>query len=111
MHRQLDARGPRIGEQVAVVGMGGTDPGHHAGQQAVGAGAHVHRRGAQPQLVDAERHPALAIRVAATARADATGATDPKTADCTIAPSSTTASAVPSSVGRTTPSRVAIAER
>ena len=54
VHQQLDARGARVGEQVTVVGMGGTSDLHDAGQQPLGASAHVHRYAAQPQAIDAD---------------------------------------------------------
>lgn len=52
VHEQLDARGPRIGEEVVVVGTGLTDGVDNDVEQTVGASAHVLRLGAQPQRVD-----------------------------------------------------------
>jgi hypothetical protein len=54
VHQQLDARGARVGEQVTMVRVGSAGGLHNAAQKPLGAGAHVHRRGAQPQGVDAD---------------------------------------------------------
>src|SRR5664279_2636707 len=37
-----------------MVSVGSTGGLHHAAHQSLGAGAHVHRRGAQPELIDAD---------------------------------------------------------
>ena len=43
-----------IGAGNPGMGVGGTGDLHDAGQQPLGAGAHVHRRAAQPQAIDAD---------------------------------------------------------
>ena len=48
VHQQLDAGGARIGEQVAVMGLGTAKDLYHAGQQPIGAGAHVRGLSCQP---------------------------------------------------------------
>ena len=52
--QQFDARGARVGEEVAVVRVGSAGGLHNAAHEPFGAGAHVHRRGAQPELIDAD---------------------------------------------------------
>ena len=54
MHQQLDATGARIGEQVAVVGLRGTEDLHHAGEQPIRSGAHVDGLHGQPHRLDAD---------------------------------------------------------
>ena len=44
VHQHLDARGPSVGEQVAVMGMGAAQRVDHMGEQTLGARAHVYRR-------------------------------------------------------------------
>jgi hypothetical protein len=41
MHEEPDARGPRVGEEVAVVGLRRAEDLHDAGQQPVDTGAHA----------------------------------------------------------------------
>ena len=53
VYQQLDARGPCIGEQVAVMGMSGTEYLHHSREQSIGASAHVDWLDREPQPVDA----------------------------------------------------------
>ena len=52
--QQLDARGARVGEEVAVVSVGSAGGLHNAAQKSLDPGAHVHRRGAQPEPIDAD---------------------------------------------------------
>ena len=54
VHQQFDAAGAGVGEQIAVVRLRGAEDLHHAGEQALGAGAHVQRLHGQPQGVDAD---------------------------------------------------------
>lgn len=73
VHKQLDARGPCIGEEVAVVGPGLPDGVDNNVEHAVSAGAHVLWLGAQPQGVDADHggHPQKTATVSASARSRA----------------------------------------
>ena len=54
VHEQLDAGGPGIGKEIAVVRVGSADGVDDDVEQPVGASAHVLRLGAQPQGVDAD---------------------------------------------------------
>ena len=55
MHQQLDARGTGVGKEVAVMRLCAAEDPHHAGEQAFGAGAHVHGLDRQPHGIDADR--------------------------------------------------------
>lgn len=46
---QLDARGPRVGTQVAVMRLDGAAHLYYGGQQPLRAGTHVHENSGQPQ--------------------------------------------------------------
>ena len=48
VHEQLDAGGPRVGEQVAVMGLRAAEDLHDAGQEPLRPGAHVDGPGRQP---------------------------------------------------------------
>ena len=54
MHQQLDPGCACVRKQVAVVRARSPEDLHHAGQQPIGAGAHVHRVDGQPDCVDAD---------------------------------------------------------
>src|SRR5207245_5461363 len=54
VHQQLDARGARVPKEVAVMRMGSAGCLHDAAHEPFGAGSHVHRRGAQPELINAD---------------------------------------------------------
>jgi len=53
VHEQLDAGGPHVGKQIAVVRTSTAEGMHDMSHQALSAGTHVQRLGAQPQGVDA----------------------------------------------------------
>ena len=54
VHRQLDAAGPRVGEEIAVMGVCGAEDRDHAGEQCIRAGPPVDGLGGQPQGVDSD---------------------------------------------------------
>src|SRR5665647_2148085 len=51
--QKLDAVGPRVGKQVAVMGLGGAEHLNNPSQQALSSGAHINRARRQPQCVNA----------------------------------------------------------
>ena len=75
MRPQRYARGARVGEQVAVVGVGCASGLADAGQPPLGPGARVHRSGAQSQAIDLHHlgRPEVSLRnlAARSAPADA----------------------------------------
>src|SRR5258706_3218664 len=64
MYEQLDARGTRVGEEVAVVGLCSTEDLHYAHQQPVGASSHVDRLDGEPHGVDADHRSSSRIQTA-----------------------------------------------
>jgi len=70
VNQKFDSRGPCVGEQVAVMGLGATEDLHHAREQSIGASAHVHRLGSQPQGVDANHRSSFRSHPAHSAFAD-----------------------------------------
>lgn len=70
VHQQLDARGPCVGEQVAVVRLGAAEDLHDAGQKPISAGTHVHGPGGKPQRIDAGPRSNSRIHVAQSADAE-----------------------------------------
>ena len=73
MHQQLDATGPGVGKQVAVMGLRLAYSVDHHAEQTVGAGTHVLRLRAQPQRVDTD-HARATISASACSNAAADGA-------------------------------------
>ncbi len=54
LHRLTTLEPPRVREDIAVVCAGSAGGLHNAAHESLGAGAHVHRRGAQPELIDTD---------------------------------------------------------
>ena len=54
VHKKLDSRGASVGEQVPMMRLRATEDMHHACEQTIGAGPHVHRLDCEPQCVDAD---------------------------------------------------------
>ncbi|MDR7295843.1 hypothetical protein J2X16_001164 [Pelomonas aquatica] len=53
-HEQLDARAARVGEQIAMVSLAGTEDLHDTSEQPLGPGAHVDGLDRHPHRVDAD---------------------------------------------------------
>ena len=79
MHKHLDACGPGVGKQVAVMGMSTSKRMDRMGQQPLGARAHVYRRRIQPQGVDTDHRK--------TSRSHAAQTTAALTGHVTLTPS------------------------
>lgn len=69
---QLGPRAASVGEDVAVVRLGGAEHGHDLGEQTVRSGTHVHGLGCEPHGVDADHRSSSRIQ-AAHSGAAATG--------------------------------------
>lgn len=94
VHDELDARGARVGEEVAVMGVRGTQCRDDSGQHPLGARAHVQRLRAQPYFVDADHFSAAA----ATSRSHAAQCAACEPDHCTVkrvAPRCSSMSAAP----------------
>ena len=61
---KLDAGRSGVGEEVAVVRLRDTEDLHHAGQQSIGAGAHVDGMNRQPDGVDPDHRSSSRIQAA-----------------------------------------------
>jgi len=72
VHEQLDAGGPHVGKQIAVVRTSTAEGVHDMSHQALGAGTHVQWLGALPQGIDTD-HRNSSRRQAAQSTAAETG--------------------------------------
>src|SRR5450631_381366 len=54
VHQELDARRTHVGKEVTVVRLRSAEDPHHAGQQPLGAGAHVDGLDRQPHRIDTD---------------------------------------------------------
>jgi hypothetical protein len=70
MHEDLDACGPCIGKQVAVMRVRAAQSMDHMREQALGASAHVYWLRAQPQRVDADHRNTSRSHAAQSAAAE-----------------------------------------
>jgi hypothetical protein len=75
VHEQLHARAARVGKEVPVVRLRAAKDLHHARQQPLGTGAHVHGLGREPHRVDADHRSSSRIQPAIAGAADVGQAT------------------------------------